>query len=461
MYLTRRHMLVGAGLGLGTAVLAGKGVRSLMASEPLHREPGLVEYQMVAQEFPQSLVPGGMTPVRGFNGVAPGPTLRVKQGERLRVTLINRLQEPTTIHWHGIRLPNAMDGVPGLTQPDVLPGESFTYEFVCPDAGSYWYHPHFNSVTQLGMGLSGALIVDEADPPAFDADLELVAKDWRVNEDGSFKPMMTLKGAARGGTFGKLRTVNGAVNPHYGLPAGGLVRLRLINVDITRIYKVMLEGAEAQIIALDGNPLTEPLPLHRQWVGPGQRMDLAVRMPEKAGAEVKLVNTSTSKPWVMSTLVSKAHTEKVAAGLPRLAENPIDRPDLSRAPVIRYDFSAGVGEKMDDGTPLLWAINKKAWPDLGGCLAEPLTKLKRNNSYILEFANLTPRAHPIHLHGMAVFPIKSDKRSVLPLPTDTVMLASEEMVTVGLLADNPGDWMLHCHILEHQDTGMMGVVRVS
>src|SRR5690606_22540397 len=145
-----------------------------------------VPVHLIAEAAPIHIVPGHASAGLTFNGTYPAPVLRVRQGERVRIRFSNRLNEPTTIHWHGIRIDNAMDGVPELTQPPVMPGEDFLYDFVCPDAGTFWYHPHMNSVEQLGKGLTGALIVEEREPPAFDAEVILQLRDWRLAEDGSW-----------------------------------------------------------------------------------------------------------------------------------------------------------------------------------------------------------------------------------------------------------------------------------
>ncbi len=127
---------------------------------------------------------GPTTEVWAYDGSVPGPEIRLRQGEPARIVVVNHLEEDTTVHWHGIRLPNAMDGVPGLTQPPIKPGGSFVYAFTPPDAGTFWYHPHADSLQQLGRGLAGALIVEEAEPVQVDRDLLWVLADWRLDADG-------------------------------------------------------------------------------------------------------------------------------------------------------------------------------------------------------------------------------------------------------------------------------------
>ncbi len=174
--LNRREVVSGL-----SAALAFAALRDANASTPV-REFALAPQAGRARLFTAD---GPETAVWSYNGAVPGPEIRVRQGERLRVRVENRLSEETTVHWHGIRLPNAMDGVPHLTQKPIAPGESFVYEFDCPDAGTFWYHPHQRSHEQLGRGLSGALIVEEPVSYPADRDVTWLVGDWRLGRDGS------------------------------------------------------------------------------------------------------------------------------------------------------------------------------------------------------------------------------------------------------------------------------------
>jgi len=160
----------------------------------------------------------------------PGPELRVRQGDPLRLVVNNKLGEDTTVHWHGIRLPNAMDGVPGLTQKPIRPGESFSYEFTPPDAGTFWYHPHADTLQQIGRGLAGALIVEEREPVAVDRDLLWFIEDWRLDETGQITSGFDNRmEAGMSGRIGNTVTVNGRVPNRVSVKAGERVRLRIVN----------------------------------------------------------------------------------------------------------------------------------------------------------------------------------------------------------------------------------------
>lgn len=218
------------------------------------------------------------------------PVLRMRKGEPYAARLFNRLDKPTTVHWHGLRIANAMDGVPELTQPYVYPGDRFDYVFTPPDAGTFWYHPHCNTLTQMGAGLTGMIVVENPDDPTFDAEIVLNLRDWRLGTGGAFIDAFKPRDAARGGTYGTVRTANWQQEPTYDAPAGGLVRVRIAATDVTRIYTIGLEGAEAMVIALDGNPVDKPFALDRYDFGPGQRVDLVVRMPD---SEVERLRSAT------------------------------------------------------------------------------------------------------------------------------------------------------------------------
>jgi len=419
------------------------------------------------------------------------PTLRAHVGDRLAVTLENRLPQHTSIHWHGIRLPNPMDGVPYLTQPPVQPGERFLYGFDLPDTGAYFLHPHCDESGQSGRGLMAVLIV-EGDAPLNYADAEAVIafKDWRLTEDGSFLPFETKEGAGRAGTFGTVRGVNGAVGPLRGAaPTGGWMRLRLLNLDATRIVQVGIDGGEAALIATDGHAL-QPVSLNDLpdgvWhLGPAMRADLLVRVPARPGGTLRVVDYGAVEPWVAAELTAAGPRlgrgpfepkPLYASGVPRVA-------DMAGAERMSFVFGASSGAlaaaqavaELPPGDPLakvlldslcvrdtsLWAINKTPWPaGPDAALPPPLGTLRAGRPYVLEWVNATPHPHPIHFHGHTFEVLSSSRRKLPRHLADTVILNPRERIEVAFVAA-PGDWMLHCHILEHLEYGMMGYLRVA
>lgn len=424
------------------------------------------DYVLTAREQPISLVKGGVTPALTFNGQFPAPVIRARQGEPLRIHFINQMKQETTIHWHGIRLNNAMDGVPYLTQPPIKPGESFDYTFTCPDAGTFWYHPHMHSVEQLGRGLVGALIVEETTRPAFDDEVILGFKDWRLHEDGSFMPLSEPRHAARAGTLGNVGTVNGQQQPVIEVPANACLRLRLLNMDNSREFAISLGEQAAQIVALDAMP-APPQRLGTQPLGVGMRLDLGLITPAQSGVDIPVYDVKGRFLQPLCTLRTGAPLrEGKPPDVPALPPNPVSEPNLAQAETLRFVFEwAGAMTPVDDSGqahPEFWTINRRAWAGMhSDNLPEPLAELSLGKSYIFELHNTTPHSHPIHLHGMIFKVLASDKKEISPFFTDTILLEKNERARIALVADNPGRWMYHCHVIEHMKTGLMGYITVS
>ena len=225
------------------------------------------------------------TAVWSYNGTVPGPEIRVRQGERLRITVENQLAEETTVHWHGLRVPNAMDGVPHLTQPPIAPGEAFVYEFEVPDAGTYWYHPHQRSFEQVGRGLYGPLIVEEREPIQVDRDVTWVLDDWRLLQDAQISDDFgNFMDSSHNGRVGNTVTVNGRILESFPVRAGERVRLRLINAANARIFGLEFQDHRPQVIALDGQPVEPHAPPGgRMVLGPAMRADLVIDMSGDPG----------------------------------------------------------------------------------------------------------------------------------------------------------------------------------
>lgn len=459
--LTRRTLMKGAlvaGAYAGGVGLAGRfgGLAKAEAAVTLVARPGEA---MITDKGPTK---GVMT----YGDAEIPPVLRMRRGEAFALRLDNRLDEPTTIHWHGLRIDNRMDGVPFLTQPYVYGGDGFDYAFTPPDAGTFWYHPHCNTLTQIGRGLAGLVVVEDPADPVFDAEIVLNLRDWRLGGDGQFIAQFKPRDAARAGTFGTVRTANWRQSPQYDAPAGGLVRLRLAATDVTRILALQMEGAEATVIALDGNPAAERFALDHLMIGPGQRLDLVLRMPDTEGAIAALKDLRGTKPATLATFrATGASLKRDARDLPPLTQNPLPEPDLSAATEIPFVLSASAEERPKDGICgslgyNFWAINKVPWADDTGDPTAPLAEMKAGGTYIFNVENPTPQIHPLHLHGLVFRPMNSNKQAIRPHFSDTYLILPDEKVQLALVADNPGDWVFHCHIIEHQKTGMTSYVRV-
>lgn len=457
MSFTRRRFLGGLAGVVAVGVGAGGAARYWLGT-PVDQAG--VDYQLIAAPLDVELVAGHQTPAWAFGGLAPGQELRVRQGEWLRVRFINQLPVETTIHWHGIRLPLDMDGVPYVSQLPVKPGEYFDYRFRVPDAGSYWYHPHVASSEELGRGLVGPLIVEEREPTGFAHEAVLNLKNWHVDEEGAFLPFSIPREAARNGTLGRLSTINGVHRATVDLPAGQIVRVRILNLDNTATYRLNFRGdAEMRLYALDGNPI-EPRAFGKDyWMGPGMRVCLAVKMPP-AGEEIAIRDGSVRLGTLRSVPAEAAATDWP----PALPANPIAEPDLANAEKLNFNFEwvGEVSDTTEGKPPSLWQINGIAWDITDKtCADRPIAKMQLGKSYVLELKNMTQYQHPIHLHGMSFKVIASNRRKIIPYFTDTFLLGKNERAQVALVADNPGIWMFHCHVIDHMETGLMAAIEVA
>jgi FtsP/CotA-like multicopper oxidase with cupredoxin domain len=454
-------LLAAAGVAVG-----GLPLRSSQAAVPR-------EYNIVAKSGRAALVGTDRqaTDVWAYDGKVPGPTLRLRQGEPVRITVINQLDQETTVHWHGIRLPISMDGVPGISQAPIAPGESFTYAFTPPDAGTFWYHPHANSLQQLGRGLFGALIVEGAEPVPVDRDLTWVLADWRLQPDGTVAPGFgNPMEAAMSGRIGNTVTLNGTAAAEQTVRAGERIRLRLINASLARIMALRIEGHSPTVVAFDGQPCEPHSPEEgRLLLGPAMRMDVILDMPGEPGGRYAVTDDFYDRLSYTLTHLAYSNEPAIArradASLPVLPPNPLPEPDLASA--VRHELKlqggmmSGMGG-MSGTSHAAWAINGTSMTGDGHAGMPPLLTLERMQTTVLSLVNETAWWHPIHLHGHS---FKILRRNGVAVPFrqwgDTVLLAPKDTVDCAFVADNPGDWMLHCHVMDHQVSGLMTVLRVS
>lgn len=427
-----------------------------------------------------SPLPAAETAVWGYGGQVPGPLLRIKKGAELKVRLVNKLTQPTSLCWHGVRSPNAMDGVVGLTQKPVLPGESFDYRFTPPDSGLFWYHPHIwpQSAEQMDRGLYGVLIVDEPEPPAADQDILVVLDDWSLDDEGQIKNMSDLEAARHLGRVGPLITVNSKPVPSTTtLKPGSRVRLRLLSAMSARIMIVGFEGVHPMVQAIDGQPceLFEPV---RQTipVGPGARFDIMIDLPVEAGKEARLVlrgEDGADRPLLLFKTEGEARKPwKAVAALPQNQSLPTQIP-LERA--LKMDLVIDGGAKpsappeparKSAKTPAptkaappqttldptkLWTINGVASDGFSG---KPLFSVKRGAAVSLAFVNRSAFAQQIHVHGHVMRLLHDLDDGWEPYWRDAVLVAEGHTKHVAFVADNPGKWALESLILDRQVTGL-------
>lgn len=462
--LTRRAMLVGSGAAGAGLVLKPSLLRAEQANPIVLEAKASGTAQLLDP-------PGPTTAIWGYEGRVPGPVLRVKQGEELLVRFKNSLAEPSSVHWHGIRIANAMDGAVPLTQEAVPPGGTFNYRFVCPDAGTYWYHPHVHEFQQLARGLAGALIVEEKEPIKVDQDLVLLIKDYKVEADGTLSENFgTLFDKAHAGRIGNVITVNGLHEAVLPVKSGERIRVRLINSSNSRVLKLNIPRVSPKIIAIDG----QPIPPRELYAGgfdlpPAGRLDLVVDIPAAPGTKLELLE-ATRDP--VRIAVFDVHPTQTARPEPLVApialqSNPVGEPkpgpEALRVPLlmtggamsqIKGAMVHGQHVPMQEMVAkhgLLWAFNGVA--DMGH--GEPLFKVARGRTVVIAIDNDTRWPHAMHTHGHHFKVLRRTKRDADPYFWDTLLVDPGEKVDIAFLADNPGKWVLHCHMIEHMLSGMM------
>lgn len=425
-------------------------------------DPDVFETHLEASTTNLEIVPGTRTDVWTYNGGVPGPEIRVNRGTRVIVHFTNRLSEPTTIHWHGLRIPNDMDGVPGMSQPEVEPGQTFTYDFVVPDAGTFWYHPHVASAAQVGFGLYGSLVVvDPDEPPDLGDELTLVLSDMSVNDDGSLQPPDSSGNL--GTLFGREGfsvLVNGKENPVVDSRAGRRQRWRLVNAARSRYFQLGIAGHRFTRFAGDGGLVEHPVDSETVVLAPGERAEVVVTPSAPAGTELPVrwipyyhgygTTTGRSDETIFRLRVTDDEPW-VDAPLPALSR-VIEPIDTSNASTTMLELTRNDGA---DGEFALGINGVPSWD------AEPLMAAI-GETQIWQVQNTIDFAHPFHLHGF--FYQVLDVNGVAPAVREWKDTADVPVGGTLRLAvrfdERPGMWMFHCHILDHADAGMMGMVHL-
>jgi FtsP/CotA-like multicopper oxidase with cupredoxin domain len=401
--LSRRHFLAGAGLSIGASGLpavaglatAADGFRVLRAQPTTTR---------------------GERPLWGYGAAVPGPTLRCKRGEELRVRLVNDLSEPTSVHWHGVRAPNAMDGVPHLTQPPVAPGATFDYVFRPPDAGTFWYHAF--GAGQVDRGLYGALIVEE--PDAIDVDRDLLLVFGTPHDAGGAGPLLL---------------VNGSTLPDLPVKTGERLRLRLINATSARGFSLRIDGLSPWVMAIDGQPAEQFVARDGRIVlAPGSRVDLFIDTTQSPGTSAAiLAGLRDEQPVARLVYESGGERSRPRSDPRALPANPLPaRIDLKNA--LRFELALGNARAFDPN-------------------AAPLFTVRRGRPVTLALRNPSGHPHVLHVHGHSFRLLDRLDDGWKPYWLDT-LLVGERVDRIAFVADNPGKWLIDGRMLERPDSSV-------
>jgi bilirubin oxidase len=424
-------------------------------------KPGVVELDLTASPTRLELVPGKMTEAWAYNGSVPGPTIELREGDFVTVHFHNKLAQQTTVHWHGLHLPAVQDGSPLNA---VLPGKSRDYVFRIPlgSAGTYWYHPHPDMTTteQVSKGLYGALIIRPAkDPLAGIRERLLVLSDNRFQADGSVDlPHHTTTAGnrdAQNGREGDVLFVNGQTMPTISIRPGEWQRLRIINAAAARVFRFAIPGQKLVHVGNDGGLFEKPREVDELLVANSERVEVLVR-----GGE----------PGSRTVLKTLPYDRYDIQTRPTDWDQPRDLIEIrtsTDAPAPDYAIPSSLRVVPAISTKLVAARRTIVFAQ--GMIDNKLmdmsrvdTRVRLDTTEIWTIENVVGMDHPFHLHG---FQFQVLDRNGVPEPfvswKDSVNVPKHSKIRLVVRFENfPGRWMYHCHILDHEDMGMMGILEV-
>lgn len=415
-----------------------------------------------------------------FNGQVPGPTIRIQKGQTLRVLFENGIDAPTTVHWHGIDAPFPMDGVAWRGKP-IFPGETFVYEFQINQEGTFWYHPHFDTERQVDLGLYGALVVSDPAQPQADLDRVFILDTWGEWEPAEITPkklrMASYQDDGKGnhggnhgghgpdhgshgpdhgghdhGRLGRVRwTVNGQVEPKWTIPAGKSVRARFINV--SNMSYAHLRGITGEQIGSDQGLLAAAGKPDPVLMTPGDRADFSGFFGE---TKVQVAQYSLFGPGVDTQPDKQRDTLMMVSVEGGGASPRLDWPFTLQRPSKDPPYTDYTYTFQGDPRTEQWSINGEFFPNV------TIYTIPQGSRAIIEVRNLSGSEHPFHMHGnpfevLSVNGVPPKYKTI----EDNWNLAVFDRLRFAVQANNPGDWMTHCHILPHADRGMMTVIRVE
>lgn len=469
--LTRRRLLGGA-MGAGTAAaLAACGVPRERASAPgpTATASGSPPMTGAVRTYTLTSTPtdvdlgGTVLSTWAYGSTIPGTALRATAGDRVQISYSNALPVPSSVHWHGLAIDNAMDGVPGVTTPEVPPGGRFAFDFVVPDPGTHWFHPHTG--LQLDRGLYAPFIVDDPDEPGdYDHEWVIVLDDWTDGvgpspeeiladlKAGTGRSMMGgMMGAADGDVSYPFFLINGRTgNDPDALAArpGQRVRLRIINAGADTVFRVAVAGHDLTVTHSDGYPV-QPVTAQAVLIGMGERYDATLTLGDGV---FPLVAEPVGKPGLARAVIRTG-----GGPVPESGYRPAE---LWAAPLRVQDLTAAASSILPARAPdsvqdvvLSGGMGAYAWTINGRTYDQtvPLT-IREGQVGRLRITNHSMMSHPVHLHGHSFQVGPAGGRGPRK---DTVLLPPMARADVDFAASNRGDWMVHCHNAYHAEAGMM------
>lgn len=439
-------------------------------------EAGLLSVDLIAE--PQRLQLGNRPAnLLTYNGQIPGPRLEANPGDTVQIRFTNRLSQPTNLHYHGLHIPPT--GTGDNVFLEIPPGESHTYEFQIPadhPAGTFWYHPHYHGLVaeQLFGGLAGLFVVrgglDEIPEIKAAQETFLLLKDFALNRSGNTPDPGHM--AQMTGRVGDMLTANGQFNPALEIPAGGLLRLRLLNASTSRFFWLSLEEHPFHLIATDGGAIAAPIEMNDLVLAPGERVEVLVRGDREPG-QYRLLNQPFNPAQTMAnsmmggmmgggmmrsqngrttetvaTLTYSGTTDALPLPKQLIPVDPLPDPQTTR----QFTLNHGMGRGM------VFLINGKAFDH-----SRIDTQVKLNTVEDWEIRNTGTMAHPFHVHTNK-FQVQS--RNGRPAPylswKDVVSVSPGESVRIRIpFRDYVGKTVYHCHVLDHEDRGMMGALEIK
>lgn len=407
-----------------------------------------------------------------YNGSVPGKEIRVQEGDFVKIHLTNKLDVPVTIHWHGVILPNKMDGVPDVTQEAVQPGERFTYEFSADDAGTFWYHSHKHSSKQVDKGLYGAFIVEDKEK-TYNKDKTFILDEWAINQEKqSFSNMRSMmmggmsgNGEADTEAMYDTFTVNGkngsSIKP-FQLKKGEKARFRFVNAGY-QVHKVQFPEGSMKVLAVDGETIESQSKKSSNLleIAPGERIDIEYTQPNKNNSSIRDITSEDTSQYIsIPILTSKEQSENNEKHESHTRGNVVNGTTFTSKDLIfkqkpksidvSYEMKLDMGMKMGEG--MVFQINNDIFPD-----TKPID-VSKGDIVKVSLKNEGMLNHPMHLHGHRFQVVGKNGKKTTPVVKDLINVKPGETYDIYFKADNQGEWLFHCHDNNHADRGMTTIV---